>query len=229
MPMAKGIVDRVTTYAIKTIIKNQLFQHHTKLDPLFTSAFNFNMEPFQSGWTKFKSSGNYIMYGISYKHLYEKELIEKFESGIVSSSNKMGAGKMRENLMNLYPHQSYIPLEMEIKQFIGKLRQSAKKEQSSSDKKHNRGRKSGPNMSLWYASLKQIVHTNPTEKPEAFFIPRFRVSRMIYQWEKVHTESMKTRLSRQLQDSKQILKRIHRELLSFGDWVIMEHSYKLNI
>ena len=128
------------------------------------------------------------MYGISYKYLYEKELIKMFESGTVNSSNKMSAGKMRENLMNLYPHQFDIPLEMDIKQFIGKLHQSAKKEQSSFDKKHNRGRKSVTNMSLWYASLEQIVHTNPTEKPEAFFIPQFRFSRVIYQWKKVHAE-----------------------------------------
>ena len=36
------------------------------------------------------------MYGISYKHLYEKELVEMFESCAVNRPNKMNAGKMRK-------------------------------------------------------------------------------------------------------------------------------------
>jgi len=124
------------------------------------------MEPFESGWAKRKSRGN--MYGMSYKHLYEKELIEMFESGAVNSSNKMSAGKMRESLMTLYPDRFSIPGETEIK-LIGKLTQSAKNNQSSSDKKSNRGRKSGTNKPSWYAPLEQIIENNPTEKPQAIF------------------------------------------------------------
>ena len=97
MPMAKGVIDTAVTYAKKTIIQNQLFQHRTKLDPIFATASDFNMEPFENGWAKHKSRGN--MYGTSYKHLYEKEPTEMFQSGVVNSSNKMGAGKMRENLI----------------------------------------------------------------------------------------------------------------------------------
>ena len=101
MPMAKGFVDTAVMYAKKTIIQNKLFQHHMKLDPIFALASGFNMEPFKNGWAKRKSRGN--MNGTLYKHLYEKELIEMFESGVENSSNKMSAGKMRENLITLYP------------------------------------------------------------------------------------------------------------------------------
>ena len=100
MPMEKGVVDTAVMYAKKTIIQNKLFQHCTKLDPIFASASDFNMEPFENGWAKRKSRGN--IYGTSYKHLYKKELIEIFESCVVNSSNKMSAGKMRENLIILY-------------------------------------------------------------------------------------------------------------------------------
>ena len=167
MPMAKGVVDKAVTYAKKTIIQNKLFQHRTKLDPIFASASDFNMDPFENGWAKRKSRGN--MYGTSYKHLYEKELVEMFESGVVNSSNKMSAGKMRENLIALYPDRFSIPGETEIKQFIGKLSQTAKKNKSSSAKKSNRGRKSGVNKPSWYAPLEEIIDNNPTGKPEAIF------------------------------------------------------------
>ena len=167
MPMAKGVVDTAVTYANETIIQNHLFQHRTDLDPLFTCASNFNMDPFESGWAKRKSRGN--MYGTSYKHLYEKELVEMFESGVVNSSNKMSAGKMRENLITLYPDRFSIPGETEIRQFIGKLSQISKKKQTSSEKKSNRGRKSDANKPSWYARLEQIIENNPTEKPQAIF------------------------------------------------------------
>ena len=60
------------------------------------------MEPFESDWSKRKSYGN--MHSISYKHLQEKELVKIFESGAVNNSNKMSAGKMRENVITLYPN-----------------------------------------------------------------------------------------------------------------------------
>ena len=74
--MAKVIYNRAVMYANKIVIQNQLFQHCTKLDPPFTSASNFYMEPFKKGWTKRNSCGN--MYGVSHRHLYEKERAEMF-------------------------------------------------------------------------------------------------------------------------------------------------------
>ena len=131
MPMSKVVVDTAVMYAKKTITQNQLFQHRTKLDPIFASASDFNMSSFKNGCAKRKSRSN--MYGTLYKHLYEKELIEMFESGVVNSSNKMNAGKMKKKLITLYPDQFAIPGETEIKQFIGKLSQTAKKNKSSSN------------------------------------------------------------------------------------------------
>ena len=107
------------------------------------------------------------MYGMLYKHLYEKELVEMFESGVVNSSNKMSAGKMIENIITLYPDQFSLPGEIKIKQFIGKLSQTAKKNKSSSNKKSNRGRKSRTNKPSWYAPLEQFIDNNPTGKLEA--------------------------------------------------------------
>ena len=45
--MTKGIVVRSVTYAKKTIIQNQLFQHHTELEPLFTLASKFQYGTFR--------------------------------------------------------------------------------------------------------------------------------------------------------------------------------------
>ena len=86
---------------------------------------NFRMKPFENGWAKRQGYGN--TYGISYLHLYEDDLKTMFQVGVINNSNKFSAGKMRENLLDIYPDRVSIPGEIEIKQFIGKLSQQYKK------------------------------------------------------------------------------------------------------
>ena len=50
-----------------------------------------------------------------------------FESGVINRFNKMSTGKMRKKSMNLYPDRFSKSGETEIKQFIGKLSQSTKR------------------------------------------------------------------------------------------------------
>ena len=133
-------------------------------------ASNFRMEPFENGWAKRQGHGN--TYGISYLHLYEDDLKTMFQAGVINNSNKMSAGKMRENLLDMYPDRFSIPGETEIKQFIGKLSQQYKKKggnDASSTAKSTRGRKAGNITVSWYGTLREIVNREPNEKPEEIF------------------------------------------------------------
>ena len=87
-------------------------------------ASNFRMDPFENGWAKRRGHCN--TYGISYLHLYEDDLKTMFQAGVINNSNKMSAGKMRENLLDIYPDRFSIPGEIEIKPFTGKLSQQYK-------------------------------------------------------------------------------------------------------
>ena len=67
-----------------------------------------------------------------------------FVLGIKNNSKKINAGKMRDNLINLYPGRFSIPGETQMKQFIGKLSQHKKnKQKKKSLTKSTRGMKAG--------------------------------------------------------------------------------------
>ncbi len=99
--MIKGVADRAVVYAQDHIQKNNLFLSKSKLDPIVERASHFEMEPFENGWAKRQGHGS--TYGVSYLHLYEDDLKSMFQTGVDNSSNKMSAGKMRENLLDNYP------------------------------------------------------------------------------------------------------------------------------
>ena len=168
--MIKGVVDKAITYAQNHIQSNNLFLNRTKLDPIMERASNFRMDPFENGWAKRRGHGN--LYGISYIHLYEDDLKTMFQAGVINNSNKMSAGKMRENLLDIYPDRFSIPGETEIKQFIGKLSQQSKKKggnDASSAVKSTRGRKAGNITASWHGTLREIVNREPNERPEEIF------------------------------------------------------------
>ena len=71
------------------------------------------MKPFKNDAAKHKRCDN--THGVSYKKLYDKELKEIFESGVVNSSSKMSASKMREKSMNLNPARFSKTIVTEIK------------------------------------------------------------------------------------------------------------------
>ena len=82
----------------------------------------------------------------------------------------MNAGKIRDNLINLYPGRFSIPGETQIKQFIGKLSQKVKsKHKRKNPTKSTRGRKAGNLKTSWHPHLSQIIQNDPKEKPEAIY------------------------------------------------------------
>ena len=101
--MINGIVDRALVYAKNNIVQNNLFLHKNDIDPITNKAATYKIQPFESGWAKRKGRGK--SYGVSYINQYEDDLRKMFEVGIKNSSNKMNAGKMRDNLINLYTDQ----------------------------------------------------------------------------------------------------------------------------
>lgn len=166
--MIKGVTDTAVRYAQKYIKQNDVFNTRDKLDPMVERAANFRMEPFENGWARRLGHGK--TYGVSYIDQYEEELTEMFQVGSVNSSSKMSAGKMRESLLKTYPNRFSLPGETEIRQLIGKLSQKEKKERlSTNKKKSNRGRKPGKNNMSWYVVLREMIITDPNEKPEIIF------------------------------------------------------------
>ena len=58
---------------------------------------------------------------------FKDELQRMFCEGTINDGNKMNLGKMRETLMNIFPHKFSIPSELEIKKFITSEAQKQKK------------------------------------------------------------------------------------------------------
>ena len=107
--MTNGIAHRTLVYAKNNIVQNNLFMHRNDIDLVTNKAATYKIEPFESGWAKHK--GHEKSYGVLYSSYYKDDLIKMFELGIKNSSNKMNAGKMKDNLINLYPGRFSIPGE----------------------------------------------------------------------------------------------------------------------
>ena len=141
------------------ITQNTLFQSRDVIDPIVVKANYFKFKPFENEWAKRNSHGR--TYGVSYVHLYESDLMEMYQKGVRNNSSKVSAGKMRENLLNMYPGRFSIPGETEIKQFIGKLTQTNKAKDPLKEKS-TRGRKAGNAKRSWYTSLNELIDKNPS-------------------------------------------------------------------
>ena len=165
--MIKGLADTAVIYAKNNITQNNLFQSRHAVDPVVMKAANFKIHPFENGWAKRKAHGR--TYGVSYVHAYEGDLTEMYQKGMRNSSSKMSAGKMRENLLSMYPGRFSIPGETKIKQFIGKLTQTNKANDPLKSKS-TQGRKAGNGKRSWYMLLDELIEKkNPSEKPEIIF------------------------------------------------------------
>ena len=164
--MIKGLSDVAVVYAKNNITQNNLFQSRDAIDPIVIKANDFKIKSFENGWAKRNSHGS--TYGVSYLYLYESDLMDMYQKGVRNDSSKMSAGKMRENLLNMYAGKFSIPGETEIKQFIGKVTQ-ANKAKDPLKEKSTRGRKAGNAKKSWYSSLDELIHENPSEKPENIF------------------------------------------------------------
>ena len=167
--MLKGAVEQAVKIAKQSILDSSHFKNRNELDPIVDEASQFKMEPFDSGWARRGRRG--AIYGESYISLYEKELAEMFQMGVEYSYNKMSAGKMREHLQTSHPESFSIPGETEIKQFINKLSEQMKRNQSVDPRKpkSTRGRKPGNTKVTWHAKLKNILEQNYKEKPRVIY------------------------------------------------------------
>ena len=74
---------------------------------------------------------------------FKDELLKLFQIGCADHSKKMNPAKMREHLVNMFPHKFLIPSEMEIKKFINSKSQKLKYKSraSKNPKKEEAGNK----------------------------------------------------------------------------------------
>ena len=87
-------------------------------------------------------------YGQSYSEIYMEKykykLQRMFHEGCLINTNKMNPGKMRETLMNMFPHKISIPSELKIKKIITSETQkhkNTKTAKSNNSVSERRGRK----------------------------------------------------------------------------------------
>ena len=82
----------------------------------------------------------------------------------------MNPGKMREQLMIMFPHKFLIPSETEIKKFINSESQKLKYKSKKKNSSEQRGRKpKGSIEQMWIRALKPILENHISESPEAIY------------------------------------------------------------
>ena len=119
-------------------------------------------------WARRKGYGQ--LYGETYMDEFKDELLRMFREGTINDGNKMNPGKMRETLMNMFPHKFSIPSELEIKKFITSEAQKQKKKgKRNENPAERRGRKSGGNTGIWTTLLNPLIEENANAKPEEIY------------------------------------------------------------
>ncbi len=98
---------------------------------------------------------------------YKDKLTKMFNYGCSKSTNKTNPGKMRENLMNMFPHKFLIRSELEIKKFITSQSQK-QKYKLKTNKSETRGRKRNGTM-VWKSSLMPLIEENVSAKLEEIY------------------------------------------------------------
>ena len=119
-------------------------------------------------WARRKGYGQ--LYGETYMDEFKDELLRMFREGTINDGNKMNPGKMRETLMNMFPHKFSIPSELEIKKFITSEAQKHKKKgKRNENPAERRGRKSGGTTGIWTTLLNPLIEENANAKPEEIY------------------------------------------------------------
>ena len=128
IPVRKDSYAKAVRYAKRLLSTSEYFHDSDKIDnPLYDLSSDFTPErnfAVNSSWARRKGYGQ--LYGETYMDQYKDELLKMFNDGCSKSGNKMNPGKMRENLINMFPHKFSIPSELEIKKFIGAQSQKQK-------------------------------------------------------------------------------------------------------
>lgn len=82
-------------------------------------------QPVLQGWARRPAKGK--MYGAKYIREFESDIRELYERGAENKSEKLGAGRMLEELTKKYPHRYALPSESEIRTEISRLFSQSKK------------------------------------------------------------------------------------------------------
>ena len=168
----QDVYAKTVRYA-SNIITNSSYFHSSDnpIHPLYESAKDYlptHKIPFNLSWACRKGYGQ--LYGETYMEPYKDELLKMFEHGNKDSAKKMNPGKMREQLMIMFPHKFSIPSETEIKKFINSESQKLKYKSKKKNSSEQRGRKpKGSIEQMWISSLKPIVENHISESPEAIY------------------------------------------------------------
>lgn len=140
----RDYLAKAVRYANRIISSSQYFHNkHDSDSPLYNLASEFtptHQLPFHPSWARRGGYGE--LYGETYMEEFKDELLKLFQIGCADHSKKMNPAKMREHLVNMFPHKFLIPSEMEIKKFINSESQKLKyKSRASNNPNERRGRK----------------------------------------------------------------------------------------
>ena len=168
----KDSYAKAVRYA-KDIVSTSDYFHdaNEENNPLYNLASDYTPESSfakELSWARRKGYGQ--LYGETYMSEYKEHLRNMFNEGCTNSANKMNPGKMRETLMNMFPHKFSIPSELEIKKFI--TSESQKKKYSTKTTKktsETRGRKPKGTELVWTTLLQPFVKRNVDSKPEDIY------------------------------------------------------------
>ena len=112
-----------------------------------------------------------------YMEQYKDELLKLFKQGTTDSEKEMNPGKVREQLMTMFPHKFLIPSETKIKIIhpFGITKAQVQKQKLNSSEQ--RGRKPKDSSALiWISALKSFVENHISESPEAVYKRFFFIS-----------------------------------------------------
>ena len=116
IPIRKDFYAKKVRYAKSIVSASDYFHDASKdKDLMYDLALNYipeNNFANDSSWARRKGYGQ--LYGETYMDEFKDELQRMFREGTIDDGNKMNLGKMRETLMNIFPHKFSIPSELEI-------------------------------------------------------------------------------------------------------------------
>ena len=168
----RDYLAKAVRYANRIISSSQYFHDkHDSDSPLYNLASEFtptHQLPFHPSWARRGGYGE--LYGETYMEEFKDELLKLFRVGCADHSKKMNPAKMREHLVNMFPHKFSIPSEMEIKKFINSESQKLKyKSRASNNPNERRGRKQKGAKSIWISALEVVMEANPNGKTEEVY------------------------------------------------------------
>ena len=105
---------------------SQLVVHRHGHDdaPEYEEARAYKLKSRARGWGRRPHHGDTL--GATYLQKYEREVVEMFNSGVFSSTSKIGPAQMREELRRRYPGKFSIPSQQELRSKVSTLFMASK-------------------------------------------------------------------------------------------------------